>query len=70
MEEQGQRIYFVFGPELNHQVLSGQHFVSFAILCHYTEKSGTRRSEGFKFRVASMNGDQHKRNRRLVMDAS
>ena len=67
MEEQGQRIYFVFGPELNHQVLSdGNHFHSQFFAIRGSRNSPQRRlSSG----LLSMNGETHKRNRRLVMDA-
>lgn len=67
MEEQGQRIYFVFGPELNHQVLSdGTNFHSRFFAIRGSRNSSQRRvSSG----LLSMNGEQHKRNRRLVMDA-
>lgn len=67
MEEAGQRIYFIFGPEYNHKVLSDSvnfHSKFFAI--RGSRNSSQRRlSSG----LLSMNGDQHKRNRRLVMDA-
>ena len=67
MEEQGQRIYFVFGPEYNHQILSDMtnyHSQFFAI--RGSRNSPQRRlSSG----LLSMNGEQHKRNRRMVMDA-
>ncbi|WP_373652804.1 cytochrome P450 [Schlesneria sp. DSM 10557] len=67
MEEQGQRIYFVFGPEFNHQILSDManfHSQFFAI--RGSRNSPQRRlSSG----LLSMNGEQHKRNRRMVMDA-
>lgn len=67
LEEQGQRIYFIFGPELNHRVLSDSatfHSQFFAI--RGGRHSAQRRvSSG----LLSMNGEQHKQNRRLVMDA-
>lgn len=67
LEDEGQRIYFAFGPELNHQILSdGTTFHSqfFAI-------RGSRNSpqRNLTSGLLSMNGDQHKRQRRLVMDA-
>ncbi len=67
MEEQGQRIHFVFGPEYNHQVLSdGVTFHSRFFAIRGGRNSSQRRlSSG----LLSMNGEQHKRNRRLVMDA-
>lgn len=67
MEEDGQKIYFVFGPEYNHQVLSdGNSFHSRFFAIRGGRNSAQRRlSSG----LLSMNGEQHKRNRRLVMDA-
>ncbi|WP_010582668.1 cytochrome P450 [Schlesneria paludicola] len=67
MEEDGQRIYFVFGPEYNHQVLSDSNtFHSRFFAIRGGRNSSQRRlSSG----LLSMNGDQHKRNRRMVMDA-
>lgn len=67
LEDQGQRIYFIFGPEYNHKVLSdGQNFHSQFFAIRGGRKSAQRRvSSG----LLSMNGEQHKRNRRLVMDA-
>ncbi len=67
MEEEGQRIYFIFSPEYNHQVLSdGQTFHSRFFALRGPRNSSQRRLTGG---LLSMNGDQHKRNRRLVMDA-
>lgn len=67
LEEQGSRIYFAFGAEYNHQVLSdGASFHSRFFAIRGPRNSPQRRlSSG----LLSMNGDQHKRNRRLVMDA-
>ena len=67
MEEQGQRIYFIFGPEFNHQVLSdGANYHSRFFAIRGPRNSPQRRlSSG----LLSMNGETHKRNRRLVMDA-
>ncbi len=67
MEEEGQRIYFVFGQEYNHQVLSD----SSAFHSRFFAIRGSRNSSQRKLSsgLLSMNGDQHKRNRRLVMDA-
>lgn len=67
LEEQGLRLHFIFGPELNHQVLSDManfHSQFFAI-------RGSRNSSQRHLTsgLLSMNGDAHKRNRRLVMDA-
>lgn len=67
MEEQGQRIYFVFGSEYNHQVLSdGTIFHSQFFAIRGSRSSSQRRVTSG---LLSMNGEQHKRNRRLVMDA-
>ncbi len=67
LEEEGTRIYFAFGSEVNHQVLSdGTSFHSRFFAIRGPRHSPQRRlSSG----LLSMNGDQHKRNRRLVMDA-
>lgn len=67
MEEEGQRIYFAFSPEYNHQVLSdGETFQSRFFALRGPRNSSQRRLTAG---LLSMNGDQHKRNRRLVMDA-
>jgi len=67
MQEEGQRIYFIFGPEYNHQVLSdGQTFHSRFFALRGPRNSPQRRLTGG---LLSMNGEQHKRNRRMVMDA-
>ena len=67
LEEQGTRIYFAFGSEYNHQVLSdGASFHSRFFAIRGSRNSPQRRlSSG----LLSMNGEQHKRHRRLVMDA-
>ncbi len=63
----GTKIYFVFSPELNHQVLSDtQTFHSRFFALRGPRNSPQRRlSSG----LLSMNGDQHKRQRRLMMEA-
>lgn len=67
LEEAGQRIHFVFGPEYNHLVLSdGQRFHSRFFAIRGGKSSSQRRLTSG---LLSMNGEQHKRNRRLVMDA-
>jgi cytochrome P450 len=67
MEEDGQRIYFVFSPEYNHQVLSdAETFHSRFFALRGPRNSSQRRLTAG---LLSMNGEQHKRNRRLVMDA-
>ncbi|GIX03101.1 MAG: hypothetical protein KatS3mg113_0107 [Planctomycetaceae bacterium] len=67
LEEEGSRLYFVFHPQLNHRVLSDPltfHSRFFAI-------RGPRHSAQRRLTsgLLSMNGEQHKRNRRLVMEA-
>lgn len=67
LEDEGQRIYFAFGPEFNHQILSdGTTFHS-----HFFAIRGSRKSpqRNLTSGLLSMNGEQHKRQRRLVMDA-
>jgi cytochrome P450 len=67
LEDEGQRVYFAFGPELNHQILSdGTTFHS-----HFFAIRGSRNSSQRRLTsgLLSMNGEQHKRQRRLVMDA-
>lgn len=67
LEEDGLRLYFVFAPELNHQVLSDpQTFQSRFFAIRGPRNSPQRRLTSG---LLSMNGEQHKRNRRLVMDA-
>jgi cytochrome P450 len=67
MEEDGTRLYFVFTPEFNHQVLSDpQTFQSRFFAIRGPRNSPQRRLTSG---LLSMNGEQHKRNRRLVMDA-
>lgn len=67
LEQDGQRIHFAFGPHYNHQVLSNSavfHSRFFAV--RGPRKSPQRRlSSG----LLSQNGDEHKRNRRLMMEA-
>ena len=67
LEETGTRIYFAFGAESNHQILSnGAEFHSRFFAIRGSRNSPQRRlSSG----LLSMNGEQHKRHRRLVMDA-
>lgn len=66
LEEDGQRVYFVFGPEYTKEVLSDSHrFHSrfFAVM-------GGRRSAQRRVTsgLLSMNGEEHRRQRRLVME--
>lgn len=67
LEDEGQRIYFAFGPEFNHQILSdGATYHSQFFAIRGSRKSPQRRLTSG---LLSMNGEQHKRQRRLVMDA-
>jgi cytochrome P450 len=67
MEQEGSRIYFAFGPQWNHQVLSDpQTYHSRFFAIRGPRNSSQRRLTSG---LLSMNGEQHKRNRRLVMDA-
>lgn len=67
LQQDGTKIYFAFGPEYNHQVLSdSQTFHSRFFAIRGSRNSSQRRlSSG----LLSMNGDEHKRQRRMVMDA-
>ena len=67
LEDEGQRVYFAFGPQFNHQILSDAaafHSQFFAI-------RGSRNSaqRHLTSGMLSMNDEEHKRQRRLVMDA-
>ena len=65
LQEDAQRLYFVFGPEYNRQVLSdAQHFESQFFAIRGPRKSAQRRVTSG---LLSMNGDEHKRHRRMVM---
>ncbi len=66
-DQSGAKLYFIFSPELNHQVLSDtQTFHSRFFALRGPRNSPQRRlSSG----LLSMNGDQHKRQRRLMMEA-
>lgn len=67
LEDEGQRVYFAFGPELNHQILSdGTTFHSQFFAIRGSRNSPQRHLTSG---LLSMNGEQHKRQRRLVMDA-
>lgn len=67
MEQDQSRIYFVFGPEYNHQVLSNaQTFHSRFFAVRGPRDSAQRRLTSG---LLSMNGEEHKRNRRMVMEA-
>jgi cytochrome P450 len=64
LEDQGQRIVFVFGPRYNHQILSDTHtfHARFAALRGPRNSAQRRLTSG----LLSMNGEEHKRHRRLV----
>lgn len=67
LQQDSTKIYFAFGPEYNHQVLSDSqtyHSRFFAIRGN-RNSSQRRLSSG----LLSMNGDEHKQQRRMVMDA-
>jgi len=67
LEDEGQRIYFAFGPQYNHQILSdGATFHSQFFAIRGSRNSPQRHLTSG---LLSMNGEQHKRQRRLVMDA-
>ncbi|MBS0203976.1 MAG: cytochrome P450 [Planctomycetes bacterium] len=67
LEDEGQRVYFAFGPELNHQILSdGTTFHSQFFAIRGSRNSPQRHLTSG---LLSMNGEVHKRQRRLVMDA-
>jgi cytochrome P450 len=67
LEHEGSRLHFVFSPALNHQVLSdAQTFHSRFFAVRGPRNSPQRRlSSG----LLSVNGDDHKRQRRMVMEA-
>lgn len=65
LQEATQRIYFVFGPEYTRQVLSdSQRFHSSFFAIRGPRKSAQRRVTSG---LLTMNGDQHKEQRRFVM---
>jgi len=66
LQEDAQRVYFIFGPEYNRQVLSdSQRFHSRFFALRGSRNSAQRRlSSG----LLSMNGDDHKRHRRIAME--
>lgn len=66
VEDQGMKFVFVFGPELNRQVLSNAAtFHSYFFPIRGPKKSAQRRLTSG---LLSMNGEEHKRHRRLLMD--
>lgn len=65
LEEDGQRMYFVFSPELNQRVLSdARTFHSRFFAVRGPRSSAQRRITSG---LLSMNGDAHKQHRRMVM---
>ncbi len=66
MEESGQRIIVVFGPRYNHQILSDAN----AFHSRFFSLRGPRNSAQRRLTsgLLSMNGEEHKRHRRLVAD--
>ncbi len=67
LEDEGQRVYFAFGPHFNHQILSdGATFHSQFFAIRGSRNSPQRHLTSG---LLSMNGETHKRQRRLVMDA-
>jgi len=66
LQEGDQRVYFVFGPEYNRQVLTDtQRFHSRFFAIRGPKNSSQRRLTSG---LLSMNGDQHKQQRRLVQE--
>ena len=67
LEEGDSRLYFVFGPEYNKQVLSdSQRFHSRFFAARGSRNSAQRRVTSG---LLSMNGQLHREHRRIVMDA-
>lgn len=66
LEDETQRLHFVFGPNYTRQVLSdSQRFHSQFFALRGSRRSAQRRvTEG----LLSMNGEQHKQHRRIVME--
>ncbi|MBX3436695.1 MAG: cytochrome P450 [Planctomycetaceae bacterium] len=65
LQEDAQRVYFVFGPQFNKQVLSdSQRFHARFFTVRGPRHSAQRRLTSG---LLSMNGDEHKRHRRIVM---
>src|SRR6476619_6513655 len=66
IEERGQRVVFLFSPEYNQQVLSDTE----TFHARFFTIRGPRRSSQRRLTcgLLAMNGDQHRRNRRLVKE--
>lgn len=66
LQEDNQRLYFAFGPEWNHRVLSDPvRFHSSFFAVRGPRKSAQRRVTSG---LLSMNGDEHRQHRRVVME--
>ncbi|MCA9081785.1 MAG: cytochrome P450, partial [Planctomycetaceae bacterium] len=64
LQEGNQRVYFVFGPEYNHQVLSdASRYHSRFFAAYGPRRSAQRRVTSG---LLTMNGEEHRRHRRLV----
>jgi cytochrome P450 len=65
LEEDGQRLYFAFGPEYNQQILTDLE----TFHARFFSLRGPRQSAQRRLTATllSMNGDEHKRHRRLIM---
>jgi cytochrome P450 len=65
LEEQGMRLVFVFGPQYNQQVLSDTRTYHSRFFAIRGPKNSSQRR--LTCGLLSMNGEEHKRHRRLVM---
>lgn len=67
LEDEGQRIYFAFSPEFNRQILTDVNTFhsSFCAIRGPRNSPQRRLTSG----LLSMNGEEHKRQRRLMMDS-
>jgi len=65
LEEQGQRLLFVFGPQYNQQVLSDTRVFHSRFFAIRGPKNSSQRR--LTCGLLSMNGEEHKRHRRLVL---
>lgn len=67
LQQENTKIYFAFGPQYNHQILSdSQTYHSRFFAIRGSRNSSQRRLTSG---LLSMNGDEHKQQRRMVMDA-
>jgi cytochrome P450 len=65
LEEQGQRLVFIFGPQYNQQVLSDARLFHSRFFAIRGPKNSPQRR--LTCGLLSMNGEEHKRHRRLVL---